>query len=295
MLYSMTGFARKQVTTTHFVFTIQLRSLNSKVADINLKLPFVLRAQEAQLRKLLAEKLLLGKIDFYVRLENVTSLDHAFNFEVATWYYRQLLQLEEHLQIKHPQRDWLQILLNLPDVFRLSEEDIPEEDLDLFLDELISLCEELMQYRLSEGNSIEKDILEQLQIIVKNYHAIIPLAEKRLEQIRKRLLTEIELWKKEFNAEYDEKRLEEQMIYHADRLDINEELKRLQHHIEYFRQVIEDETVLQKGKKLTFIAQEMGREINTLGNKSNMFEIQQLVVEMKTALEKIKEQLNNVL
>ncbi|MCX7697109.1 MAG: YicC family protein [Bacteroidales bacterium] len=295
MIYSMTGFARRQVITPHFAFSVQLRSLNSKVLDINLKLPFVFRAREAEVRKILADILQLGKIDLHVRLENITATAHVFNFEIASWYYQQLLELEDQLQIKNPQRDWMQILLSLPDVFRLSEDEIPEEDFLTFMNELKDICNELMQYRLEEGKSLENDILQQLHFIEENYFSILSLSDKRLEIYKKKLLDELRMWKKQNDLEFDERRLEEQLIYYADKLDINEELKRLKHHLDYFKDVTMDEKNLLKGKKLTFIVQEMGREINTLGNKSNMFEIQQLVVEMKTALEKIKEQLSNVL
>jgi len=230
----------------------------------------------------------------FVKLEHISLQESIVDTHLAKWYFEQLKTLERELQL--PQEgNWIQILLSLPDVLKFSEDEIPQEDYEIFLSSLKESAHEVMDFRKIEGLALEKDILTQLDIIDKARQQVTSLSPLRLDYVRNKILQELQMWEEKHGQTYDEKRLEEEMIYYADKLDINEELVRLEQHIRYFNDVISNENLLLKGKKLTFIAQEMGREINTLGNKSNMYEIQQLVVEMKTALEKIKEQLSNVL
>ena len=290
----MTGFAKTQSTTPHFIFTIQIKTLNSKGLDVNVRLPFMLRTKELDIRKILADELFAGKIEVFVKLENISLQQSVIDMTLAKWYFEQLKMLESELQIKE-EGSLLQLLLSLPDVLKFSDEEIPQEDLEVFMESLKNACRDVMDYRKTEGMALEKDILTQLDIIKNAFDQIPSYAEARLDLVRSKILQELKLWQEKHGQSYDEKRLEEEMIYYADRLDINEELVRLNQHITYFLDVMNDTTSFLKGKKLTFIAQEMGREINTLGNKSNMYEIQRLVVDMKTALEKIKEHLSNVL
>ncbi len=301
MIKSMTGYARKELVLDNFKFIIEAKSLNSKHIDINIKIPLAYRAKEIEIRKLLSEKLYRGKIDFSIWIENIaSSSNYIINKAVAKEYYNQILKLKKDIGLKDnvwtmtpfkaKSTDILTSLLKMPEVIKKSENKSDSNDWDIISTSIDDVINDLIKYRLDEGEKLKQDIHLRIKNIHTSLNKINPFAKKRIEDVKKNLSNKLD--KLDFNH-FDENRLEQELIYYLEKQDITEEQVRLSSHLEYFLDTIKKNTP--NGKKLTFIAQEIGREINTIGAKSYDSEMQKIVVNMKDELEKIKEQLLNIL
>ena len=287
MIQSMTGYGRAEVSTKKAEFIIEIKSLNSKQIDIQIKMLSLYREKEIELRKLIAEKLRRGKIELSIWREKLgTTSNYKFNTNVVRDYYQQLDQLKKDLKLKST--DILPSLLKMPDVLEKSEEKVDTGEWQKLYEGIGDAINNLLQFRVEEGKNLEQDIRLRINNISELLLRLDPLTNQRIVNTRKKILdklTDIDL--------VDENRLEQELIYYLEKQDITEEQIRLQSHLDYFINSIEESD--SNGKKLVFISQEMGREINTIGSKSSNSEMQKIVVEMKDELEKIKEQLLNIL
>lgn len=297
MLYSMTGYGKVSTSNNEINLSIEIKSLNSKSTEISLKSPIWLKSLELDIKNYLQEKLMRGKIDVYLTIEwkedIVLNQMNTINFKKYYDQYKHLLN-ELNINTENPYiiATIFREVLNLQDKQMDTEElFLSEENKKLIFKALEECCHQLIDYRKTEGNKLEQDILEQLKYIEKLRDEVILRDPIRKQKIRDKILTSL---KENFDeSKIDKERFEQEMIYYLEKIDINEELVRLKSHIDYFKLICNDGVAM--GKKLTFLSQEIGREINTIGSKANDEEIQKLVVEMKDALEKIKEQLNNIL
>lgn len=292
MLYSMTGYGRVVRETEHFTLTLELRSLNSRYSDLKLKLPSRYRAKEMDLRKILTSKLERGKIDFILEVEGTRSDDeHIIDAHVFGKYHAKFKELAEKHGIEEP-GDLLYTISRLPNVIVSKPVELNQEEWALILKALDDTIQVFEQYRLDEGSVLDKDFRTRVQVILDLLEAVAEFEQTRIEKVRERLAQNLE----EIGQveKVDSNRFEQELIYYLEKYDITEEKVRLKQHCLYFLEQL-DSTKKAKGKKLGFIIQEMGREINTLGSKANSSEIQRLVVQMKDELEKIKEQIANIL
>ena len=295
MIKSMTGYGKAEAILETGKITIEVRSLNGKTADISIKTSILPKDKEMAVRQKIAAELTRGNIDFFATFEP-NSADGAkkINMDMATEYYRQIQQLSEKiggdaLSASTP-NDLISTILRMPEVLDTKKQDIITEEnwqiIDKCIDEALA---NINAFRAQEGEVLYKDITSNINKILE-YSAEVETHEKeRVEAIREKILSRFA----ELKAEPDQSRLEQEMIFYMEKLDINEERVRLRQHCKYFLDTIENEP--NPGKKLGFIAQEIGREINTTGSKANHTEIQKIVVKMKDELEKIKEQSLNVL
>lgn len=291
MLYSMTGFGKCVAEHDNKKITIELKSLNSKQLDISSRVPSVYRGLEGDMRNLIGKTLERGKVELYVSIETPTgSSAQTINVGALEMYKAQIQEASVKLGIPEP-ADWYQVLMRLPDVITTGAvAEVTEQESATLLDAMQTAVDALMEHRRSEGVKLEAFFAQRIDSI-RELLAEVPRYEgERIERIRHRIeesLSKIPL------VEYDKGRLEQEMIFYIEKLDINEEKQRLTQHLDYFIATMADPRG--QGKKLGFIAQEMGREINTLGSKSNHAEMQIIVVKMKDELEQIKEQVLNVM
>lgn len=288
MLQTMTGFGRSQAVINGQKFTFDLRSLNSKQLDINLRIPTSLKGVEAQLRNIVAKALERGKIDGYLSMETVEGTSNSvINEPVVKKYCQQLIGINKELGL--PNNDLLSAVLQLPSAF--SEESYDD---DSVTEGLKQICQEavtqLVAYRKQEGDVLEKVFLQNVNKIEAIKDKVAALAPGRLSRQREKLHHHLS----QLKIDVDENRFEQELIYYIERLDVNEELVRLKTNCDLFKEALEVEGT-RKGKKLGFVAQEIGREINTIGSKANDAGIQNLVIQMKDELEQIKEQVLNTL
>ena len=287
-LQSMTGFGKANGQFNDKKISIEVRSLNSKGLDLNLKLPSSFRDLETPIRKIVTEALLRGKMDLGIYIESQQQQSAGLiNEQVANAYFEKFKSLNSAWGT-HTQ-DYLALVLRMPDVLTSQQEELSEVETTFVLDLVAEACAQLQKFRRQEGLSLAKDLMSNLDQIQQELIAIAPFEQERVAQVRERIqkgLASIE------ESRVDVNRLEQEMIYYVEKLDISEEKQRLQQHLTYFTETLNQEA---SGKKLGFIAQEMGREINTLGSKCNHSEIQRRVVVMKDHLEKIKEQVLNAL
>ncbi len=285
---SMTGFAKIQCETKDAAFSIEIKTLNSKQMDANMKLSVLFREKELEIRSLL-NRLDRGKIDFSIIEERKTNAAASqLNTEVVKTYYHAYEKLATHLN--QPTDNILPTLLTFPDVWTVAPYDMIHEELwDFLRSQIEKTIDQVDAFRLEEGEILKKDFIQRIYLIEEKLNKIPQYELERItiakERIRKYL--------SEINIKVDENRFEQEFIYYLEKLDITEEKVRLKKHIVYFLETLDESGSI--GKKLGFIAQELGREINTIGSKANHVEIQRLVVEMKDELEKIKEQLGNIL
>ncbi|QQS29884.1 MAG: YicC family protein [Sphingobacteriales bacterium] len=291
MVSSMTGFGRKSATIGAKTVTVEIKAINSKYFDIYLKLPQIFRSKETDIRRQLSEKLFRGKVEVMISTDD-TDQDRGYNINKAAVfsYYKQLLAICADLNISNTD-GLMPAILRMPEVMSGAGYDLPEEEwlqLSALIYEAIS---ELEQFRKSEGKSLQKDFEHQIDTILNHLKTIEDLAPKRLIAIKERLTKSIEDWL--LSEKADMNRFEQELIYYSEKLDINEEIVRLKTHCTYFSEELFASRT-DKGKKLGFISQEIGREINTIGSKANDATIQVEVVQMKDALERIKEQLLNI-
>ena len=298
MILSMTGYGKAESQTDNTKIIVELRGLNSKSLDLSTRMAPRLRNKELEIRTIINQRLERGKIDLSIQLESVQGNEEAGEFthinkEAFAYYYNELRALQERLGMES--EPLTGTILRLPDVMRVQEEStISEEQWTVVKATLMSAIDHFIAFRTQEGASLERMFTEKLDAIAALLAEVEPYEKSRVEKIRGRLFGNLEQLSEETRQKVDMNRLEQEMIYYLEKLDINEEKVRLRNHIKYFRETMQgDGTGV--GKKLGFIAQEMGREINTLGSKSNQSEMQIIVVKMKDILEQIKEQVLNVL
>ncbi len=289
MIRSMTGFGRAETNWGKRKVALEIKALNSKQLDLVLRLPNEFRTVEFELRNMLAERLQRGKIDLTVNVESNVVNGQMIQLEAAREAWRQLEQLSFELGKPLPQ-DVFSLLVRFPGFFASSEPDALDAFLEPLRNALAEAIDALDQFRQREGQVLKSDLLSHLEQIVKLLNQTEPFENQRIEQVKVRLSKNLA----EFASQqkFDQNRFEQELIYYLEKLDITEEKVRLRQHCTYFAETIDEDFA---GKKLAFIAQEMGREINTMGSKANDASIQRLVVQMKDELEKIKEQLFNVL
>ena len=288
MIYSMTGFGKCQLNLPHANFNIEVKSLNSKQLDTNIKISSVYREKEIELKNLLSTKLKRGKIELSVWKESSEIQNsHKLNIPLIKDYHQQILNLKKDLGFES---DIFPVLLKMPNILQKDEVKLDNNEwLEIFKG-INTAVNELIQFRLAEGNKLEKDIILRINLIIDFLDEITPYAKARIKRVKENLLNKINDLK---INNIDENRLEQELIYYLEKQDITEEQVRLKAHLDYFLQTISSDAP--NGKKLGFISQEIGREINTIGSKSSDAEMQKIVVQMKDELEKIKEQLLNVL
>ena len=288
----MTGYGKAVVTYKEKKISVEIKSLNSKNFDLSTRIAPLYREKEMEVRQTLANLLERGKVDFSLWIEKDAALDATpINAQLVKNYYQQIKNIATEIGISEP-NDWFSTLLHLPDVTTKTEIEILEEDEWNVTKQAIDKAVEcLIDFRKQEGAALERKFHEKINNIEALLKSIEPYEESRVPKIKEKIIEGLEQVAK---VDYDRNRLEQELIYYIEKLDINEEKQRLANHLNYFR-----ETMQEKGhgvgKKLGFIAQEMGREINTTGSKSNQAEMQNIVVKMKDELEQIKEQVLNVL
>ncbi|PWH84078.1 YicC family protein [Algibacter marinivivus] len=285
MIHSMTGYGKSVLQLPTKKITIELKSLNSKNLDLNARMPSIYREKELVIRKILADKLVRGKVDFSIYVE-ATAEDTStqINTPVVKQYIEQLKHVVDGNDL-----DFLKMAVRFPDALNTVREEIDDNEWNTIEIEINHAIEALTKHRLNEGKVLELDFSKRVVAINELLEKVIAMDPERVEGVRERLLKGVE----ELREKYDENRFEQELIYYIEKFDITEEKVRLKNHLNYFTECMNSND--SNGKKLGFIGQEMGREINTIGSKSNYAPMQQLVVQMKDELEKIKEQLLNVL
>ena len=281
----MTGFGKSETKFQRKKLSVEIRSLNSKNIDLNFRIPYKYREIESKIRTKINGELSRGKIDLLINI-NLQDEDKSssLNYTVIKKYIDELKKISDSSEA-----ELLKMAIRLPESIKIEKEDISKEEKKILFKIIDRAIIKLNQYRTSEGKSIEKDFKSRIKSIYKLVKIVDKLAPKRKEKIRKK----IEVLSKQNLKEIDNKRMEQEIFYFIEKLDINEEIVRLKSNLKYFEKIMSEKSP--NGKKLTFITQEIGREINTLGSKANDEGLQKTVVEMKDELEKIKEQLLNVL
>ena len=285
MIHSMTGYGKSVLQLPNKTISIELKSLNSKSLDLNMRIPSMYKAKELELRKLIASKLHRGKVDFSLFFE-ITGEETFTNVNptVVRKYMKQLEGLASGDAI-----ELLKMAVKMPDAISTERDDIDENEWASILNEIHTALEKIELYRLEEGKVLEADFSNRIAIISNLLEQVLEIDPERISNVRDRLHKGVA----ELKEKYDENRFEQELVYYIEKFDITEEKVRLQNHLEYFIKTLNSAD--SNGKKLGFISQEIGREINTIGSKANFAPMQKLVVQMKDELEKIKEQLLNVL
>ena len=290
MTHSMTGFGKSEVTIGHLHVNIEIRSLNSKFLDLTLKIPTVFKEIDSSLRSIIKNELNRGKIELAIHYEKINSNSKiTINKEQLKNYYNQLKEISAELNNQNNE-DFMGYALKLPEVIQHQKETVDKQSNEILINAVKQACKDLKSFREKEGESLQKELLNYVNSILDNLAKINPFEKERLPKVKQKLLRSVE--ELNLKSQIDEKRLEQELIYYAEKLDLTEEKVRLKEHCIHFMETIKE---MNSGKKLGFITQEMGREINTLGSKAHHLSIQKIVVEMKDELEKIKEQVLNIL
>ena len=290
MILSMTGFGKAEVKTKQLFVSIEIRSLNSKFLDLNLKTPSYLRDLDLEARSIIKNKVKRGKVELLIHYEkNSQENNISFNKNQISNYYNELKKLRQELK-DNSNSDLLAQILKLPDVINNDKNNLEQNDQQDILNGVTEACQSLNQFRAKEGAALLKVLLSYVNNIQTQLKEVEKFEKERLPEVKSKLSKAIE--QLELKDKIDSKRLEQELIYYSEKIDITEEKVRLNEHCNYFIDTINNE---QAGKKLGFITQEMGREINTLGSKAHHLSIQKIVVNMKDELEKIKEQVLNIL
>ena len=301
MIQSMTGYGKAEINLKNTNFAIEVKSLNSKQIDVNVKMSSIYKDKEIELRKLISSELQRGKIELSIwRRQTESSSVYNINTAVVKDYYKQILDLKKDLGLKWniwsmtpfqtKSTDIFPTLLKMPDVFTKGEEKVDKNEWREISKGISESIEDLIKFRKEEGKKLEEDFKKRIKKLLELLEEISPLAKRRIKRVKKNLtdkLSQLEL------KNVDENRFEQELIYYLEKQDITEEQVRLSAHLEYFLETMK--TNSPNGKKLGFITQEIGREINTIGSKSSDIDMQKIVVQMKDELEKIKEQLLNIL
>lgn len=298
MIYSMTGYGKAESQLANKKLVVEIRSLNSKSMDLNVRIAPQLRTKELDIRTLIAQRLERGKVDLSIYYQDATQGETAafapINREAFAYYYKELTAIQSELGIQNAQ-DVLATIMRMPDVTKVQDTtDVNEEEWAVVLQTINDAIAQFNAFRQQEGASLYQMFCEKLDAIAGLLAEVEPYEQGRVEKIKARIEANLEQLSAATQQAIDRNRLEQEMIYYIEKLDINEEKVRLTNHLRYFRETMDGEGA-GVGKKLGFIAQEMGREINTLGSKSNQSEMQIIVVKMKDILEQIKEQVLNVL
>ena len=291
MIQSMTGYGKAVVNYKDKKINVEVRSLNSKTLDLSTRMAPVYREKEMEVRQLLSKSLVRGKVDFSIWVEKDADADAApINGALINNYYNQIKTISANTGVPEP-NDWFALLLRMPDVMaRNDQEVLSDEEWAVTLSAIEAAVASLVDFRKQEGEALSRKFEEKLDNIARLMSDIEPYEKSRVEKIRARIVEGLSAIPE---VDYDKNRLEQELIYYIEKLDISEEKQRLANHLKYFRETMAESEA--QGKKLGFIAQEMGREINTTGSKSNQAEMQNIVVMMKDELEQIKEQVLNVL
>ena len=287
----MTGYGKAVVTYKGKKINVEIKSLNSKQLDLLTRIAPLYREKEMEIRQMISSRLERGKVDFALWIEKEEGIDPTpVNGALMENYYRQLKDIAARTGIPEPQ-DWMYTLTRMPDVLtRTDTEQLTDEEWTAARQTVVEAIDALVSFRKQEGAALEEKFTEKIDNIERLMAEIEPFEKQRVEKIRQRIVEGLQQIP---GVEYDKNRLEQELIYYIEKLDISEEKQRLTNHLKYFRETMRDGHG--QGKKLGFIAQEMGREINTTGSKSNLAEMQNIVVQMKDELEQIKEQVLNVL
>lgn len=295
MISSMTGYGKSSYAKGKRKIKVDVKSINSKQLDLSIRVPSYFREQENIVRNAISGILERGKVEMTVSIEcDSTESQVNINRELLREYKSQIESISSELGLPVPE-DWFKILFRMPDVFKTESSSPEDEESEIFLKTCLEAVEDLKRSRLTEGKKLYEFFFRKIERIRALLAEIDPFEEKRVPKIKERLEEQLS---KLSSIEYDKGRLEQELIYYIEKLDITEEKVRLKSHLDYFEETLgspDDESVAGKGKKLGFISQEIGREINTLGSKSNDADMQKIVVMMKDELEQIKEQVLNVL
>lgn len=292
MIQSMTGYGKADVHYNGKKIHVEVKSLNSKSMDLSTRIAPLYREKEMELRQLLSKSLERGKVDFTLWVEkDETSAAGTINAEVVANYVGQIRQICKAQSLPEPENIW-EVVLRMPEAVQVNTaEELTDEEWQVVLSAVNEAIAGLVAFRKQEGEALYKKFTEKVDNIERLLGEIEPYETGRVDKIRQRLLERLQELK---GVDYDKNRLEQELIYYIEKLDISEEKQRLTNHLRYFRETMQ-ESERGLGKKLGFIAQEMGREINTTGSKSNQAEMQNIVVKMKDELEQIKEQVLNVM
>ena len=287
----MTGYGKVVVAYKEKKINVEVKSLNSKALDLSTRIAPLYREKEMEIRKMISKAVVRGKVDFAIWVERDTNVDATpINATLVENYYHQLKEISAKTGIPEPQ-DWYATLLRLPDVTTKTDtEELSDEEWVEAQKAITQALDALIAFRRQEGAALEKKFKEKVDNIEALLHSIEPYEKSRVPKIKDTIIKGLEQIPE---VEYDKNRLEQELIYYIEKLDISEEKQRLANHLKYFRETMAEDQP--NGKKLGFIAQEMGREINTTGSKSNQAEMQNIVVKMKDELEQIKEQVLNAL
>lgn len=292
MVKSMTGFGKTTVESGNKKVVIEIKSLNSKQLDLNLRIPNLYKEKEMEIRSLIKEQLDRGKVDMCIYFDNAESdKDVSINKAVVMQYFNQMVEISNQLGVQPDKDGLLQTIMRFPDTLQVKSEELDDEEWTRLRAGIMQALEEINKFRMQEGKALMNDISHRIELI-QNLAAEVPQFEgRRVDVIRQKLQEKMNEWTDVKNI--DQNRMEQEIIYYLEKLDITEEKVRLANHCKYFMETVEKEEA--PGRKIGFIAQEIGREINTMGSKANDHDIQKLVVRMKDELEKIKEQSLNVL
>ena len=300
MIQSMTGYGSVEFNLKNKNFTVEIKSLNSKTTDFNLKIPVIYRNKEIILRKILSEKLKRGKVELSIWFEKTqTNTPYKFDKELISKYHKQLNSIKKDLGLKTKNLmnlfcqnniDLMPIILKMPDVLIKKDEKVEKDEWIEIEKNVHDALDKLIAFREDEGNKLYKDISIRINLIKTLITELERFESQRIEKIKSNIKSKLAALEIQ---NLDQNRLEQELIYYIEKLDVTEEKVRLNAHIDYFLECLDADS--SNGKKLTFISQEIGREVNTLGSKSNHSDMQKIVVQMKDELEKIKEQLLNIL
>ena len=286
----MTGFGKAEVKLNQLYLSIEIRSLNSKFLDLNIKTPSIFKEIDLSIRSIIKDEVKRGKVELNLHYEKTSEEQNtSFNKEQVLNYYNQIKTLKTELNDKS-ESDILAQVLKFPDIIQHNKEELKESDQKIILKGILKACEELNKFRSKEGESLGQIISNYVKNIQSQIKEIEKFEKQRLPEIKSKLSKAID--ELQLKDKIDIKRLEQEIVYYSEKIDITEEKVRLNEHCNYFLKTINER---QGGKKLGFISQEMGREINTLGSKAHNLSIQKIVVNMKDELEKIKEQVLNIL
>lgn len=284
---SMTGYGKGVVEYTNKRISVEVKSLNSKQLDCSLKIPAIYRDKEFEIRSKVSKALVRGKVEVYINVELTDQKQSLpLNTELFLAYYNQLSSLDSRINAN---ADFVQAIITLPGVLQTEKKDVDEAEWKALEQAVDTALLEMDKFRVQEGNILINDIISHINVIGTLKAKVEPFENERIEAIKKRIRENME----KVVGDFDNSRFEQEMIYYIEKLDITEEKVRLENHLNYFKAICKDEDNV--GRKLGFVAQEIGREINTMGSKSNNSQMQKIVVEMKDELEKIKEQSLNIL
>lgn len=291
MIRSMTGYGKSVAALQHQKLTVEIRTLNSKQLDINLRIPQAYREKEIEIRTFLRERLVRGKVDFTISHEPAEKGEGpVLNKTLAMHYYRQLKELEQNIE-NNGNEDYLALITRFPDVFAADETVPDEKGWKILMDAIKEAADKVTLFREHEGSVLEKDFRNRIAVILQLLQQVGKYEKTRIDRVRERIIKSLN--EHLTDVQYDKNRLEQELIYYLEKFDVTEEKVRLKKHCDYFLEVMSSEETV--GKKLAFVLQEIGREINTLGSKANDADMQKIVVLMKDELEKIKEQMLNIL